>query len=215
MFTTCPALPENATLAIEEHLKKKPIRINHYRKHVGDGKSQCFGLVNKRCLETDISRQSWCDAKLHHLLMEFAEKYVTVPFTSVQVNEDFNCAPHYDTNNIGNSYIVAFGQFEGGNLKLCLSETDTREIDVRVPILFDGSKILHSTTPFTGKRYSIVYHTVKPRFPLRVSLAQYKAIEKDGKWVIQNTKPDGTIEYLTHKHGLAHPLLGRKKNATV
>jgi hypothetical protein len=212
MWSVCPPLPEKALEDIEIHLKKRPVTLNHYREKVGDGRSQCWGLVRKRSLAPDLSRQSWLDAELHHLLMTFADKHVTVPFTSIQVNDSYVCAPHKDANNIGLSYIVGFGDYIGGLLKLHLEPTPV-EIDIRIPHLFNGSEILHSTTPFTGSRYSLVFHTlVAPtRFPLVKSLSQYKAIQKEGNWVIEYTDVSGAVSYLTRKKGLPHPLAGRKK----
>jgi hypothetical protein len=144
--------------------------------------------------------------------MKFAEKYVPISFTSIQVNDSFVCNPHKDVNNKGLSYIVGFGDYKGGLLKFHV-EPSPIEIDIRVPHLFNGSEILHSTTPFTGKRYSLVYHTLVPpeQFPLVKSLSQYKAIQKEGKWVIEYTDASGTVSYLSRNEGLPHPLKGRKK----
>ena len=212
MWSVCPALPDKALEDIENHLAKKPVSLNHYRQKVGDGRSQAWGLVRKRSLAPDLSRQSWLDAKLHHLLMEFGEKHVPIPFTSIQVNDSFVCAPHKDVGNEGLSYIIGFGEYTGGLLKLHLEPTPV-EIDIRVPHLFNGSEILHSTTPFEGKRYSLVYHTVRApeHFPLVKSLSQYKAVEKEGKWLIEFTDVSGAVSYLSRNKGLPHPLAGRKK----
>jgi hypothetical protein len=214
MWSVCPPLPDKALEDIQSHLEKRPITLNHYRQRVGDGRSQCWGLVRKRSLAPDLSRQSWMDAKLHYLLMKFAEKYVPIEFTSIQVNESYNCAPHKDVGNKGLSYIVGFGDYKGGLLKLHLTPpAEPVEIDIRVPHLFNGSEILHSTTPFEGKRYSLVFHTLVPpeKFPLVKSLSQYKAIQKEGKWVIEYTDASGVVSYLTRTQGLPHPLRGRKK----
>lgn len=212
MWSVCPPLPDKALEDIESHLRKKPITLNHYRQKVGDGRSQAWGLVRKRSLAPDLSRQSWIDAKLHYLLMKFADKYVPIGFTSIQVNDSFVCNPHKDINNRGLSYIVGFGDYTGGLLKLHLEPPV--EIDIRVPHLFNGSEILHSTTPFTGKRYSLVFHTlVAPeQFPLVKSLSQYKAIQKEGKWVIEYTDASGAVSYLSRNKGLPHPLKGRSKS---
>jgi len=144
--------------------------------------------------------------------MKFAEQYVPIAFTSIQVNDSFVCNPHKDINNKGLSYIVGFGDYSGGLLKLHL-EPEPIEIDIRTPHLFNGSEILHSTTPFTGRRFSLVFHTlVAPdRFPLVKSLSQYKAIQKEGRWVIEYTDVSGAVSYLSIKNGLPHPLRGRKK----
>jgi len=215
MWSVCPPLPDKALEDIEVHLRKKPITLNHYRTKVGDGRSQTWGLVRKRSLAPDLSRQSWIDAKLHYLLMKFAEKHVPISFTSIQVNDSFVCNPHKDINNRGLSYICGFGDYTGGLLKLDFESATTQpvEIDIRIPHLFNGAEILHSTTPFTGKRYSLVFFTlVAPeKFPLVKSLSQYKAIQKEGKWLIEYTDASGEVSYLSRNQGLPHPLRNRKK----
>jgi hypothetical protein len=215
MYHTLPTLPEGATDAIEQHLKKKRISVNKYRSKVGEGRSQCFGLVRKRSQAPDLSRQSWLDAKLHYLIMSFADKHVPVAFTSVQINDNYVCAPHKDVHNRGLSYIIGFGDYTGGALKLHLEPAV--EIDIHTPLLFNGSEITHSTTPWGGQRFSLVYHTLEapPRFPLVRALSDYKAVQREGQWAIQFLKPDGSIEYLTKNSGLPHPLKNRKKTAVI
>lgn len=211
MYHALPPLPDAATDAIEQHLKKKRISVNKYRNKVGEGRSQCFGLVRKRSQAPDLSRQSWLDAKLHYLLEEFGRKHVPVAYTSIQVNDNYVCAPHKDVHNRGLSYIVGFGDYTGGALKLHLEPAV--EIDIRTPLLFNGSEIIHSTTPWVGQRYSLVYHTLEspPRFPLTVSLTQYRAIQREGEFQIEFTPASGEKSYLTAKNGLPHPLKGRTK----
>jgi hypothetical protein len=136
--------------------------------------------------------------------MEFAKKHVPIPFTSIQVNQNLQCAEHLDKNNIGQSYIIAFGEFDGGELTI---GNYRHNIKYR-PLLFDGSKERHRTEVFRGKRYSLVFHTLKPKAgwgPIK-SLFDYEAIKQNGQWVIKCS--DGKI--LTKKIGLPH-ILQKKK----
>ena len=208
-----PELDPYNILRIEEHLKVKNLAMNRYRTKVGDGRSQCFGIVRKRSMAPDLSRQSWLNPYLHHLLMEFGRQHVPVPFTSVQVNQNYKCAEHKDTHNVGKSYIVGFGDYQGGELVLDLSG-QKKEVDIRYrPILFNGSEIPHSTKDFTGNRYTLVYHTVEApaKFPAVHSLEHYEAVAKDGEYVIAVRYPGEETSYLGPKKGLPHPLLGKKK----
>lgn len=205
----------DALICILDHLMSHKLAVNRYRQKVGEGRSQCFGIVRKRCLAPDLSRQSWLDPYLHFRLMEFGRVYVPVPFTSIQVNDSFICGKHRDKNNEGESYIIGFGDYEGGELVVSENGIET-EYDIKYhPLLFNGSMLEHWTKPFTGRRFTIVYHTtVAPsRFPTLVTLEDYEAvrIQETGHWLIKWTKSDGSIEYLGGKKGLPHPLRGYKR----
>jgi hypothetical protein len=214
-MTSLPELDASAFHQLLEHLSKKNIQMNKYRRGVGIGRSQCFGMVRKRSLSPDLSRQSWIDPRLHYLLMKFA--LVNLPpdftFTSIQVNDSYMCEAHFDKHNRGNSYIVAFGSYTGGELVLKGADGDTDYNIRHRPMLFDGSKIEHFTREFTGKRYSLVYHTLVPpiKFPMIRQLSDYEAVVKDGVWVIAWYKPGEPTQYISKKNGLPHPLRGRKK----
>jgi len=198
---------------IWDYLDKHTLDTNYYRLKVNPegGMSQCLGIVGKRCMPPDLSRQSWRHPKLHKLLDDFGQKYVRqhINWTSVQVNKNFLCAPHKDIGNIGESYIVGFGTYAGGTL--CVEDFDY-DIHQR-GLLFNGSERLHWTKSWIGDRYSLVFHTLEPkaRFGLRVPpWASYEAIEDtDDLWKIKRLS-DG--ELFWGKKGLPHPLKGRIKD---
>lgn len=207
-----PELDESAFKELREHLAKTSIPMNRYRKGVGDGRSQTFGIVRKRSMAPDLSRNSWLDPRLHYLLMKFAALHVPVPFTSIQVNDSYPCSPHKDKHNEGMSYIVAFGNYTGGELVLKMPN-DTEFSIWHRPMLFNGSEIEHWTKPFQGRRWSIVFFTTlsPPRHPMVRKLSDYEPVVVDGSWVIAFRKEDGSTHYLSKKNGLPHPLKGRKK----
>ena len=209
-----PELDASAFQPLIDHLSKKNIAMNKYRKNSGLGRSVTFGMVRKRSMAPDLARNSWMDARLHYLLMKFA--LVNLPpdftFTSIQVNESYKCEAHFDKHNRGNSYIVAFGSYTEG--ELVLKDGGDKAYNIRHrPILFDGSKVEHYTKEFTGRRWSIVYHTLvsPPKFPMVRQLSDYEAVVRDGTWVIAWHKPGEPTVYLSKKNGLDHPLKGRKK----
>ena len=196
---------------IWDYLNKHSLGKNMYRLKVNKngGLSQCLGIVGKRCLPPDISRQSWLNARLHHLLNQFGEKYVKphINWTSVQVNVNFSCAPHKDIGNLGDSYIVGIGNYVNGELVI---EGAPYNINYR-GLLFNGSEKTHYTKDWSGHRISLVYHTLEPktRFGGIVpAWSDYEAIEHEGKWKMRR-KSDGALFY--GKVGLDHPLRGRKK----
>lgn len=189
--------------------------MNRYRQGVGDGRSQCFGMVRKRSMAPDLSRQSWLDPRLHYLLMKFGLVHLPpgLTFTSIQVNDSYKCAAHFDKHNSGDSFIVAFGSYTGGELVLKEVGGD-KDYNIRHrPLLFDGSKLEHYTKEWVGRRWSIVYHTLvsPPKHPMIRRLEDYEAVVKDGVWVIAWHKPGEPTVYLSKKNGLEHPLKGRKK----
>ena len=207
-----PELDESAIRPLMDHLSKKNIQMNRYRKSVGDGRSQCFGMVRKRSMAPDLSRQSWLDPQLHYLLMKFAALNVPIPFTSIQVNDSLKCASHKDKHNEGDSYIVGFGQYTGG--ELILKGDGGGEFNIRHrPLLFNGSEIEHETKDFTGRRWTIVFHTLvsPPKFPMIRKLSDYEAVFKDDNYVIAWYRDGLPTMYLSKNNGLPHTLKGRKK----
>jgi hypothetical protein len=83
-------------------------------------------------------------------------------YTTIQVNKNVVSKPHVDKNNVGPSYVIALGDFTGGNLVV-----EGKEHNIHNRFLkFDGTKG-HWITPFNGTRYSLVFfqHTFKPPHP--------------------------------------------------
>lgn len=204
-------VPEQDLAEILKYLETHNLGVNNFRTKVGKGVSQCFGIVGKRCTAPGLSRQSWLHPKLHKLLEEFGEKHVKqhTLYSSIQVNCNYPCNPHRDANNLGNSYIIGFGNYAGG--ELCVEEVD-KNINYR-GLLFDGSQNTHSTKPWIGNRYSLVYHTLAPkeRWGTIESLTNYEVVEHEGITKIRK-KSDGTL--LWKGHGLIHPLSGKRVSAS-
>ena len=219
MATELLELDASAFESLIQHLSKNNIPINKYRKNVGIGRSQCFGMVRKRSMAPDLSRCSWMDPKLHYLLMKFGLTHLPpgFTFTSIQVNDSYTCAIHTDKHNQGNSYIVAFGPYTGGELVLkegVGAASKDKEYNIKHrPLLFNGSQVEHYTKEFLGRRWSLVYHTLVPpaKFPMIRHLEDYEAVCKDGKYVIAWYRQGEPTVYLDKKNGLDHPLKGRKK----
>ena len=67
-------------------------------------------------------------------------------FTSVQLNKNFKCPKHFDGKNLGNSMIMALGNFTGGDLFV-----SGKRIDIKYkPFIFNGSLEEHWTDDFEG-----------------------------------------------------------------
>lgn len=73
-------------------------------------------------------------------------------FDCIMINKNFECPPHKDKNNEGDSVIIGFGDYSGG--ELCI-ENEVHDI-YWTPLMFNGSQKLHWVLPWEGDRYSIV-----------------------------------------------------------
>ena len=94
-------------------------------------------------------------------LFEIAKHLPTdFQYDGIQVNDNYQTKAHKDAGNKDLSAIIGFGDYQGG--ELIIEETP---VDIKHKIvLFDGSIYVHSTAPYTGCRYSIVFFKVKATF---------------------------------------------------
>ena len=75
-------------------------------------------------------------------------------FQSIQLNNNVMCPPHKDSNNIGDSVLISFGDYTGCNIVIEGEKYDAKY----TPILFNGSELLHwNTYDLVGNKYSLVY----------------------------------------------------------
>merc|ERR1719221_788068 len=119
------------------------------------------GLLFNRWLKDHIDRE--------HLGTDFV-------YTSININKNYAGRLHRDGNNVGPSFLKAFGNFTGGQLNyfpeddrsLKLEDLEamtgkSSKIDVgKGLLLFDGKRG-HYVDDFEGERYSLVFFTC-PRF---------------------------------------------------
>ena len=118
-------------------------------------------------------------------LLEMLKSFVleidpSFQFTTIQVNKNIQCEPHVDKNNMGPSYIIGLGNYDGGDLVI-----EGKEISIKNKwVQFDGRKA-HWTNPFNGTRYSIIYftHTFKPPLYSLINLqvSRENVKDKNGK----------------------------------
>ena len=191
-------IPQEAFSEILKELDRQPVAINNYRNKSGSGRSQTWGVIGRRCLPPDASRMNWERPYLYHLLLEFGKKYVSLPYTSITVNQNYQAAAHYDKNNKGNSFLVGFGNYTGGKLKILEGDlSGTYDINCK-PIVADFSKMLHEVEPFQGSRYSLVYYCFENK--KSVPLPTFDVKEEGGKWFFFR---DGVK--ITKEEGMPHP----------
>lgn len=192
-------IPPEAFFGILAELQRKPLVVNNYRIKTGAGRSQAFGVVNKRCQPIDYSRQCWLRPYLYYLLLEFGKKYVTdISWNAITVNQNYSAGPHYDRGNDGPSFLVAAGDYEGGALKILEGDlSGCHDIKYR-PLVTDFSKCLHAVEPWTGNRVSLVFYKLRNTPP---DLPPPSVIFKDGEY---RFKRGNKII-----NGLPHPLRKR------
>lgn len=85
-------------------------------------------------------------------------------FTSIQFNKNYKIAKHIDKYNTGKSYIIAVGDYEGGELLIYFDGKDNppTAIDIKNKFYtFDGNKYYHEVADFTGNRISLVYYNIE------------------------------------------------------
>jgi hypothetical protein len=197
-------IPAEAFADIQKELLRRPLPMNLYRKKVADGRSNVFGVVNRRSLPCDYSRLCWGRPYLYKLLLDFAEQYVKIPWTSITVNENYLAGPHQDRHNIGDSLLVGFGDYTGGELKVHTENHPLSGLhDIKFkPLVMNFTEHTHSVLPFTGNRFSLVFYTIDsfkltPLPPASVKIEGEKYVFYRGDERISD--------------GLPHPLKNRKK----
>tara|TARA_R110000796_G_scaffold156778_4_gene273564 strand:+ start:402 stop:962 length:561 start_codon:yes stop_codon:yes gene_type:complete len=154
-------------------LKTSTDRREAYRRHFGrlppkDSYSVQYGYTKKKWLSSTTNRieskypglfnttLKTNEPDLELLLKEFFQLYCPekkFKWTELQLNKNFQIQPHRDKGNVGESYIIGFGDYGNGQLKV-----ENELIDIKDKFYkFDGTNKTHSTLPFKGNRYSIVY----------------------------------------------------------
>lgn len=159
-----------------EHLERKALPLNRYRANSGTGKSQCFGIVKQRNHKYAGSRMNYERPEIYLEILRIAAAVLPPDFTwtGCQLNQNYQTAEHKDVGNSGESCILGFGSYTGG--ELVIEETP---VDIRHKLVFfDGSLYRHSTRPWEGDRYSLVFHRPARTFRAVPRYSVVEAVEK-------------------------------------
>ena len=98
--------------------------------------------------------------------------------TKVILNKDVTCKRHRDGANLGSSYILFLGDFEGGAL---VFDDGTRFEAKREWLEFDG-QVPHWNEPHTGTKFSVVlYRTSVPPCETKSRLIRARAGASAGR----------------------------------
>lgn len=157
-----PKIDLHDVFELWDELRRTYLRINHSRKNSGSGRTQVFGWINKRGKGPGPAANNLKYPELYKKLcnfgeilkQKFAQNDFDFQYDGIQLNHNYESLKHIDKNNVGESVLVSFGEYEGGELVVEDVIYDTR----LQPILFDGSKYYHWNKPIVnGNKYSLVF----------------------------------------------------------
>ncbi|GBG32156.1 Hypothetical Protein FCC1311_083812 [Hondaea fermentalgiana] len=180
-----PQKDHDAVLAALEKVAWTEV-VNTSRKNVipGDapkcakGKPYCMSFILGPNMKDPERRPSyWTEQnpELFRLLCELMKKRdPDHQFTNITINKNLRCKPHRDRGNHGMSYIIGFGDYQGGELMVGprsakapgndpVAEAQAgrgfvKHIIRRRWLSFFGAQETHFTAPFTGDRYTCVFY---------------------------------------------------------
>lgn len=135
------------------HLQgQKPNNRLGFPKYKGGVLGYVYPRLGKKVFQlSSLSKQN---SVLYEEVKRIGEIYCPFKFTSIQVNKNLQCPPHKDKNNCGDSMLVSFGDYEGGEIVIDGVTYDAREN----PLIFNGSEYEHYNKPITsGTKYSLVF----------------------------------------------------------
>lgn len=116
-----------------------------------------FGLVKYR----GVKQTSKFLEKYPHIMDLFKKfinnHYPNFDFNGVYVNKNTVCKKHLDSKNVGESLLVGFGPFTGGESVLYINDKE-HNVNINTnSLIFNGSEIPHKSLPFEGTRFSLVF----------------------------------------------------------
>ena len=198
------------------------------------GKPYCQSFIFGRNMKDPNYEYSYWSQQypaIDQALQQFFHKYNTTHFTytHMTLNKNLQCKRHTDGGNMGWSYIIAFGHYTGGQLRIeppTIRTTNppkqsqqqqqqqvyhppngTKICDShRTFVLFNGKEQPHETLPFTGERYTLVYYTSDIFVPPQPQIQPPPLLENGlpPHPAIQNLPPHSKSESLIHPITIDH-----------
>lgn len=129
-------------------------------KSFGEHRSAVFGFIKARITrQYNLSSHSKKFPELYEEIVRIGKLFVPFDFQSIFLNHNVCCPPHKDKNNSGESVIISFGDYTGGEL---IIEGFGEFITKNRPLIFNGSQVTHWNNPITiGNKYSLIYFNTK------------------------------------------------------
>lgn len=114
-----------------------------------------FGITKARF--SSVVGLSRLTKKYPHVYDALKNVDVPIHWNSIQINKNLVCPLHKDKQNVGDSYIISYGDYVGCNLVV-----DGIEYDTRNGLVFNGFEKEHYNTELiSGTKYSVVYYISK------------------------------------------------------
>jgi hypothetical protein len=147
--------------------------IRQYGRHIGSDKwvkvghpikSQNFGLVRKfKLAGLHPSNYNTKHPHIYEALKQIINILdPTFEYDGITVNKNVLARPHRDTNNVGISLIIGFGNYSGGGLYVEENDGNFKLHDINhKPLYFNGSTQTHYTEQFEGTRWTVIYYKLK------------------------------------------------------
>ena len=164
-------------LILTNYIEEVEFYDNKRRKHLNNNKGQTwsmlYGLTPYKAYKKGFDRIKdpnsnyyWSKGRMENphlqdIFIEFGNLYFEdFDWRSVMINKNFQCKPHYDSGNVGESIMIGLGDYRGGELYIEDNETKTisKLQTFHNLIRFDGSKHLHWTNKFEGDRYTLIFY---------------------------------------------------------
>ena len=94
-------------------------------------------------------------SQVYQEILSIGKQICPFHFTSIYFVKNLVSPPHKDKNNVEQSLLVSFGNYQGCNIVIEGTEYDARAN----PIIFDGCNLTHWNTPLqSGVKYSLIYY---------------------------------------------------------
>lgn len=147
MFETLEKMLIDYNWKPNTHTKTTNMRKGQYSINVGKTCHWQGHVPGKPILPSVAMREN-----KHQIYDECSRLFPEHEFDCVMINKNFQCPPHKDVNNIGDSIIVGLGNYNGGDIVVegkghCLLYS---------PLIFNGHEKEHWVEDFTGDRYTVV-----------------------------------------------------------
>lgn len=125
---------------------------NEAGEKVNSSYQPCSLLKKHKYQEIFQQTKDW----IHNIYPDFPIEY-----TSIQYNYNNQCRKHIDGKNVGESFIIGLGDYNGGRLIIYDDNDNPHYIDIKNKFVrFNGSRYYHEVEDWTGIRMSLVFFNI-------------------------------------------------------